>query len=273
MLTCRRRQWPANAAPTECGYEDYVDARRAADRAIGLDEGNALAWVARGGVRCHADRDWLGGVADLRKAVDLDPNEMDTHFRLGVALTLQGRYDQSIEVFEVARRLDPHSLNVLSQLGLALGLAGRVEEGGATLRSAIEMHSLFFDLYNFLAVILKREGRLDDAVIAVAGACDLTGHHPTFEALHASSVRLAGDETKAEAILRSIDDDARIDPISRAMIAVAERDVDRAVGHCHAAADRGLPLVYWFRRVLVDEEFPPDHPGVAALYRRLWPAP
>jgi tetratricopeptide (TPR) repeat protein len=46
-------------------------------------------------------------VADLRKAVDLDPNEAALHFQLGLALSALGRSDEARQEFEKAAKLDP----------------------------------------------------------------------------------------------------------------------------------------------------------------------
>ncbi|HSO21314.1 MAG TPA: tetratricopeptide repeat protein, partial [Chondromyces sp.] len=256
------------------GRDDLVQARRAAERALTLDPDNVLARVARAGVLSLLDLDWEGAVAELKKAVELDPNEIEAHFWYGVTLFLMGRFDASAAAHEVALALDPRSPNVISQLGLSLYFAGDRERGKRLLREGIEQHPVFFDLPNFLAMALKREGRFEEAARWFARTSELTGHHPVFEALRASTLRLAGSDGEAERILgrlRDSEDDPRIDSIARTIVAVAERDIESAVGHFNAAADQRLPLVFWFRPGLLDLEFSPDHPGVEALWRRLWP--
>jgi TolB-like protein/Flp pilus assembly protein TadD len=256
------------------GRDDLVQARRAAELALTLDPDNVLARVARAGVLSLLDLDWEGAVAELKKAVELDPNEIEAHFWYGVTLFLMGRFEASAAAHEVALALDPRSPNVISQLGLSLYFAGDRERGKRLLREGIEQHPVFFDLPNFLAMALKREGRYEEAARWFARTSELTGHHPVFEALHASTLRLAGSDGEAERILcrlRDSEDDPRIDSIARTIVAVAERDLESAVGHFNAAADQRLPLVFWFRPGLLELEFPPDHPGVRALWRRLWP--
>ena len=256
------------------GRDDLVQARRAAERALALDPENVLARVARAGVLSLHDLDWEGAVAELKMAIEFDPNEIEAHFWHGVTLFLMGRYKESAAAHEVALALDPRSPNVISQFGLSLFFSGEQARGKRLLRDGIEQHPVFFDLPNFLAFVLKREGHFEEAGRWIARTSELTGHHPVFEAMHASMLRLAGSDGEARQILdrlRDSEDDPRIDPIVRAMIAVAERDIGSAVEHFNAAADQRLPLVFWFRPGLHEHEFPPGDPRVRALWQRLWP--
>ncbi len=254
------------------GREDFDEARRAADRALELDPESALARVGRAGVRSHLDLDWDGSVADLREAIEIDPTEIDAYFWLGVTLFLMGRYEESVATHEIAYSMDPQSPNIISQLGLVLCFAGRREEGERMLRDGIEQHPVFFDLPNFLAIVLKRRNLFDEAERWHDRTSELTGRHPFFEAMRASNLKLAGEEEEAGRVLDRLEgDDPRMDSIVRGMRAIAERDVDGALELLSTAVDQRLPLVFWFRPAVHDDEFPADHPGVRALWRRLWP--
>ncbi|HSN57580.1 MAG TPA: protein kinase, partial [Candidatus Sulfomarinibacteraceae bacterium] len=254
------------------GRDDYDEARRAADRALELDPSSALARVGRAGVRSHLDLDWDGAVAELREAIEIDPTEIDAYFWLGVTLFLMGRFDESVATHEIAYSMDPHSPNVISQLGLALCFAGRQEEGERMLRDGIEQHPVFFDLPNFLAVVLKRRNLFDEAARWYDRTSELTGRHPVFEAIRASNLKLAGEEGEARRVLDRLDeDDPRMDSVVRAMRAIADRDIDGAVEYFSAAVDQRLPLVFWIRPAVHDKEFSANHPGVRTLWRRLWP--
>src|SRR6185436_18494633 len=46
----------------------------AADKAVALDDNLAEAHVARGAYRIFAERDWSGAEKELKKAMELDPN-------------------------------------------------------------------------------------------------------------------------------------------------------------------------------------------------------
>ena len=68
-------------------------ARRAAQRAIALDEGLAEGWAALGRVKMEYDWDWQGAEADLAHAVALNPSSVEALGTLGQFLSAMGRHD------------------------------------------------------------------------------------------------------------------------------------------------------------------------------------
>ncbi len=257
------------------GRPDLDDALRSAERAFESEPSNVLARVARAGVSFFRDFDWRGAIEELHEAIRLDPNEREAHFWLGMLLFLMGRFDEAVAAQQAARSLDPHSPNVASHLGLSLCCSGRQEEGEHILREAIAQHPRYFDLTNFLAIALTHAGRFAEAAKWMERTCELTGHHPVFEARLASILQLGGAEPEARRILDRLHeqrDDPRMDLITLAAIALAERDVEAALPHLNAATDRRLPLVFWLLHgVLTGHELPPDHPGLRALRERRFP--
>src|SRR5260370_18384775 len=91
-------------------------ARRAAQRAIALDEGLAEAWAALGRVKMEYDWDWDGAEADLAHAVALNSSSVEALGTFGQFLSAMGRHDEAIEAMEQARRLDPRSVQPLPPL-------------------------------------------------------------------------------------------------------------------------------------------------------------
>ena len=47
------------------------------------------------------------GIANLRMAIELNPNNAHLYMGLGSALTMQRKYPEAISKFEKARQLDP----------------------------------------------------------------------------------------------------------------------------------------------------------------------
>ena len=59
-------------------------------------------------------------VKHYRKALQIEPNDSDTHNNLGNALKLQGKIDEAIEHYRKALRIDPDYSNARNNLKLAL---------------------------------------------------------------------------------------------------------------------------------------------------------
>src|ERR1700731_2439386 len=52
-------------------------------------------------------KSWDQAIASYHKALDLEPNDPDTHYNLALALKYKGEAKQAVEEFEAALRLKP----------------------------------------------------------------------------------------------------------------------------------------------------------------------
>jgi TolB-like protein/Flp pilus assembly protein TadD len=102
-------------------------ARRAAERALALDEGLAEAWAVQGRVKMEYDWDWEGAEADLAHAVALNASSVEALATFGQFLSAMGRHDEAIEAMEQARRLDPRQVETLQHLAIVRWMAGQPE--------------------------------------------------------------------------------------------------------------------------------------------------
>jgi Flp pilus assembly protein TadD len=75
--------------------------------------------------------------ATLRRSLELDPNDDEAHFALGLAMVREEPL-MAIEHFRRALELEPHVPNAHRELGQALWRLGRYEEAEAVLRQALD---------------------------------------------------------------------------------------------------------------------------------------
>jgi len=87
-------------------HKNYLKARGCYDKAIELDSNNSLLYFNRSAAN-HFLCDPEAAEADARKAVDLDPESVDAHTRLGLSLLKMKKYEASREAYETALKLDP----------------------------------------------------------------------------------------------------------------------------------------------------------------------
>ena len=78
-------------------------------------------------------------VQELRAARDLDPDDAEIMYELGVAYALFGRWDEAADAFSDAVRLDPDNGWVRVVFGLVLLEADRAEEGVGELISGAHL--------------------------------------------------------------------------------------------------------------------------------------
>ena len=84
-------------------------ARRAAERALALDERSAMAHVELAMVRFGGDWNWEGAEQAFRRALQLTPDLAIAHAQYGWLLVLLGRADAAFAEAERARELAPAS--------------------------------------------------------------------------------------------------------------------------------------------------------------------
>src|SRR5262249_40852408 len=130
-------QWAAMGRPTLKEVE--APARAAARKALELDDRLADAHVAQGYLQCLYDWDWKGCENSIRRAIDLDANNLDAHFIYARLLMALGRLPEAIREIQTAVQLDPISPAVQSSFGEMLYRAGKMEEAILRLNLAKEL--------------------------------------------------------------------------------------------------------------------------------------
>ena len=96
----------------------------AARRALALDSTLAHPHSAIGWVMSLYEYRWEAGVAELRRAVVLNPNDATAHIWLGSVLARMGKTKEAIPHTNDAVRLDPLSLSVRQQRAIIFYQAG-----------------------------------------------------------------------------------------------------------------------------------------------------
>lgn len=104
---------------------DYLGAEGALDKALGLDANNAIAYAYYTEVLAMEINDGKNDLGALdkaksysRKALDLNPNVMETHKARGVILDTTANYEEAANEYAAAIAINPN----ISDLHLALGL-------------------------------------------------------------------------------------------------------------------------------------------------------
>ncbi len=96
------------------GREDVVKAKVAAEKALSLDPNLPEGLLIRGWIRRNFEWDWSGAESDLRKAIELMPNNPMAHQRLSQTLAIEDKLDEAIAEITEANRLDPVSETILN---------------------------------------------------------------------------------------------------------------------------------------------------------------
>jgi serine/threonine-protein kinase len=118
-------------------------ARAAALRALELDESLAEAHISLAAVKMEGDWDLEGSEKEYQRGLELNPGYATGHQWYAELLSAMGRHEDSIAEMKKALELDPLSLIINASLGWRYFYAGRFEEALEQCLKTLEMEPLF----------------------------------------------------------------------------------------------------------------------------------
>jgi TolB-like protein/Flp pilus assembly protein TadD len=148
-------------SPNDC----FPQAEAAARKALALDDNSADAHAALGVVKSIYDFDFAGSIPEYDRAIQLNPNDATAHHWLANdSLSALGQSENEIAEMKRALELDPLSLIINVNLGAAYIHARRFDEAIAQLRKTVEMDGgFYYGRYN-LALALELNGSTSEAI-------------------------------------------------------------------------------------------------------------
>ncbi len=130
--------------------EAYPKALAAAQKAVELDDGLADADASLGFVLFYWKWDAAGAEREFRRAIALDPNNVNAHHWYATMLSTERRNAEALAEIEWARKLAPDSKSILADKGTLLSCAGRNDEAVALLQQMVATEPEFVSLHRYL---------------------------------------------------------------------------------------------------------------------------
>ncbi|HSE12270.1 MAG TPA: tetratricopeptide repeat protein, partial [Rudaea sp.] len=201
-----------------------AQARSDLDTALKLEPNLAAAHMVRGELLGALDFDWSGSEAELRRALQLEPNNSDALENLGVVFATLGRPEPAIQLIQqslVTDPLRPGGFMLLARLFMSLG---HLDEAEQSIRKAIALQpaSGIFDAT--LAVIEVQRGDANAALAAAEQA--VPGIWQDYALGMARQI--GNDRVAADAALKlAIDNDADGMAFQIAQMQALRRDPDQ----------------------------------------------
>ena len=140
-----------------------------AKRAIVLDERNEYAHWSLGFIQLWRRKHELA-VAELKRAIELNPNCSLAFGSLGTVLSYSGEPDESIKNNEIALRLNPRDISIFfrySGLAMAHFVSGRYSEAVQWARKCIHRKPIWRVGHAVLAASLAQLDLIEEAKAAV----------------------------------------------------------------------------------------------------------
>ncbi|HEX9282135.1 MAG TPA: protein kinase, partial [Candidatus Udaeobacter sp.] len=183
-------------SPREC----YTKAKEAANQALKLDNELGEAHVSLAVLLMNEGKP-VESQREFLRAIDLDPNYANAHYWYGMNYFVPlGRFDEGIAQIKRAIELDPLSAPINANLGRAYSMARRYPEAIAQLRRTIELDQGFGYGHGWLGVALDLSGRRDEAVAEYQKAYELSHDFHVWYGL-ARAYAAGGEPDKARQLL------------------------------------------------------------------------
>lgn len=171
--------------------EYYPMARAAASKAIEIDHELAEAHNALASVMSNYDWKFAEAEAQWRKALELNPNYATAHQWYAEHLMAMGRNNEGLAEIKRAQELDPLSLIINGLVGVALRRVGHDQATIEQLNKTIEIDPNFPRSHLFLGETYQKLGRFEEAVDEFSKAAITGGLPPEKAAAIAEMIKKA----------------------------------------------------------------------------------
>ena len=244
----------------------------AAERAVALDPGSALAHAALAHVRSFWEWRWDEADGEYRRALELNSGLMLVHFRYSDFLLAIGRYDEAVKHALRAVELDPRHALQRFNLAAVYFYAGRFQQSIAAAEKAVELDSSSSWSHLYHGWNYSVLGRHPEAIEAVDRALRLDPENQWIRAGAAVVYARAGRTAVARRLLDSLLTLGRkgtwVDPYNVGFAYAWLGETDRALDYFNRAVEQRSLLVGLLRAYWLPDSFKAD-PRYHALLRRI----
>jgi adenylate cyclase len=190
--------------------EAMPKAKEAALRALAIDDALGEAHASLAYITFFYDWDWAAAEKEFKRALELNPNNADTHHWYSHFLMGQGRIEESLIQSKRALELSPFDIVFNIHLGWHYLYARQYDQALDQIEKTIEMDKNFAQSYPWLGLILEQQGRYPEAIAAFQQAIRLfSGGSSVTEAELAHCYAVSGDREKAQKIIAELQQLAR----------------------------------------------------------------
>jgi len=245
-------------------------ARRAAEKAIQLDDNSAEAHASLATFKLFYEFDWAGMEREFRRSFALNPNYAFAHDQFGLGLAFLGRFDEALAEGKRAAELDPLSPQIPLDNSIAFMFQGNYEAAKQQAKRAEELDPTFFFPqfeYGWLAIEARK---FADAIAPIKKAKGLGA--PAFvTAWLAYAYAASGDRAHAMSEveeLKKVSLNGEVTAFNLAVVELGFGNHQRAIDYLERAYASDSQWMGWLNK---DRMFDPlrADPRFAALMKKL----
>jgi len=208
------------------------NAKRAALKALELDDALAEAHTSLGLVRLNYDWDWPAAESEFTRAIELNPHYAPTYHWFSHYFLTIGPLEKSLEVTLKALEIDPLDPEIILHLAYHYYCARDYDQAIDQCTQALDMDSHLHEVHSVLGGALDQKGMYEQAILEFQKAIDLSGGRPLWIAGLGHAYAASGSEVEARNLIRRLEDLSKqryVSPVGIAMIYMGLGENDQAL--------------------------------------------
>lgn len=183
--------------PADC----FPKSKAAADRAIEIDELLSEGHTSLGMTLFWGEWDWSGAEAQFKRAIELNPNDVNAHIFYAHLLSNTGRHAEALAEATIARELDPLFPFVGALEGQFLFHAGQTDEAIARLQKTFDLAPNFWMPHIFASNAFIQKGMYREAIAQARMAREFSPVQTNSHVMESYALAKSGKRLEAQALL------------------------------------------------------------------------
>lgn len=190
--------WERGGGPVT---QDFMTrSRRAAERALSLDDTLAEAYGALGTVQFFYDYDPVASERSFQRALSLDPSNGKVRMWYAYALTMQRRAEEAISQARQARDLDPLSFVATTHLAVVYYFSRHNDEALKVVNGTLGFANTA-PAHGLRGMILESQGDYGNAIREYQAGLQIVPNHPYIKGMLGHAYAMSGRPSEAEQFL------------------------------------------------------------------------
>ena len=223
----------SNAEYGEMAPKEVIPkAKASALRAVAIDDTLAEGHAALGRT-LGFERDWEGAGRELRRAIELDPNNADGLRYYSVYLARLGKVDEALVEARRAWGIEPSAPGRMMVLGWIHYYRREYDQAIEQCRQALEIDPNFYSARLKLGMAYAQKGMFDQAITELQESVNQSGRNARHLAFLGYAYALSGKRDKAQQVLTELETRSRQNPFCFYGIAL----IDLGLGNKKPALD------------------------------------
>lgn len=216
---------------TSLTEESYLKAKQAANQALKQDPKLGEAHATLGFIKTHYERDWAGGEAEFKRAIELSPNYATGHHWYADHLQALGHFDLALQELKRAAELEPFSPIINTAIGAMFLYTRQYDKSIEHLRQTCQLFPDFFPAYLYLGAAYSHKKMYSEALSEYQQAKKLSKGHSLVLAMIGYNYAVWGKKSEARKILKELEartSKENVPPLRFALVFTALGQIDRA---------------------------------------------